>query len=100
MKTHRTQLLFGGMDNDYEDIVSRARSGRSIEWEFMRDTRRGDRLLIYFNYPHSEIVATAIALKDSLPGEEGGFRGRMGNIHLLADPIHIAELRELFPQWA
>ncbi len=100
MKTPRTQLLFGGMDNDYEDIVSRARSGRSIVWKFLSDTRRGDRLLIYFNYPHSEIVATAIALEDSWPEEEGGFFGRMGEIQLLADPIHIAELRELFPQWA
>jgi Domain of unknown function (DUF3883) len=100
MKSPRTQLLFGGMDNDYEDIVSRARSGRGIEWEFMRDTRRGDRLLIYFNRPHSEIVATAIALEDKWPGEEGGFRGRMGEIQLLADPIHISELRELFPKWA
>lgn len=100
MSIPRTQLLFGGMGNDYKDIVSRARNGRSIEWEFMRDTRRGDRLLIYFNRPYSEIVATAVALEDTWPGEGGGFRGRMGEIKLLADPVSFAELRELFPSWA
>lgn len=94
-----TLLLFGGMDDDYEQIVVRDQTEKTIEWEFLKDTRCGDRLLIYFNQPHSAILATAVALEDAWQAKSGNFRGRMGQIRLLKDPITFAELRFRFPNW-
>ena len=98
MKTP-TQLLFGGMGDDYSVLKTRAAADQSVDWVVLKNTRKGDRLLVYFNEPHSAILATAIAQTDAREEASGYFRGRMHQIEWLAEPISFSELRHLFPAW-
>lgn len=98
-----TQLFFGGSDDyngDYSKIHRRAKLEQSEEWEVMKNTRKGDRVLIYFNEPHSAIVASGVALDDAWSPKKRSFRGRIGKIKILRDPITFDELKTLFPGWA
>ena len=97
------QIFFGGSDNfngDYSLIHKRAKMMRSVEWEVMKNTRKDNRVLIYFNQPHSAIIASAIALEDARPMGDRSFRGRIGKIKVLQDPITFDELKTLSPKWA
>ena len=97
-----TQLVFGGSDEvngDYSEIHRRAKAKRSIVWEAMKESKRGDRVFIYFNQPHSAILATAVMMEKAWPAEDRPFRGRIGNIQILKDPITFDELKALFPKW-
>jgi hypothetical protein len=97
-----TQIFFGGSDEingDYSEIHRRARKKRSVIWEAMKHTKKGDRVLIYFNRPHSAIVASAVMLEDSWPADDRPFRGRIGKIKILKDPVTFDELKVLFPKW-
>jgi len=97
-----TQIFFGGSDEvngGYSEIHRRARTKRSVIWEAMKHTKKGDRVLIYFNKPHSAIVASAVMLEDSWPAEDRPFRGSIGKIRILKDPVTFDELKVLFPRW-
>jgi hypothetical protein len=96
------QLFFGGSDEfngDYSLIHKLAKAKRSVEWEAMKHSKEGDRALIYFNRPHSAIIASATLLEDSWPADDRPFRARIGDINILKDPISFDELTALFPAW-
>ncbi len=88
------------MDNDYSVLRKRAAEKKAVDWVFLKGTRKGDRLLIYFNEPYSAILATAIAQTDAREVSPGYFRGRMHQIEWLdSRQITFSELRHLFPDW-
>jgi len=74
-------LIQGGSDaknGDYSEILRMARTGRESDWSCPKHTRSGDGLLIYFQLPHSEIVAVAQAMSDAVPGNRWRYEARIG----------------------
>ena len=96
------QIVHGGSDKkngDYSRIHKFAKNKMTSSWGCGKQTKAGDRLLIYFEQPHSSIVATAVASKDAVPGESRPYVTRIGQIQLLRVPISLSEMQEMFPRW-
>jgi hypothetical protein len=96
------QLVFGGSDEfngDFSWIHECATANDTSTWAALKHTRKGDRFLIYFNQPHSAIIASAVVLKDAYPASDRPFRTRIGKIRILQDPITFDELHTLLPGW-
>ena len=98
----RTQIVHGGSNkknSDFSLIHRLANARKTSSWGCGKDTKTGDRLLIYFEQPHSAIVASAVALKDAVPGDSWPFVTRVGKIKILPSPITLSEMRLMFPRW-
>jgi hypothetical protein len=94
------QIVHGGVRNgDYDAIHRLAKLKKESRWACGKNTKAGDVLLIYFLQPHSEIIASSVALKDAQPGNYWPFMTRIGKIRLLSSPITLAEMKEMFPRW-
>lgn len=96
----KVQIVHGGTRNgDYVTIYRLAKQKKESRWACGKETKVGDTLLIYFLQPHSEIVASAIALRDASPSEYWPYVTRIGKIKILSSPIALSEMREMFPRW-
>ena len=98
----RIQIVHGGSDKkngDFSVVHRLAKANKTSSWGCGKKTKAGDRLLIYFEHPHSSIVASAVALKDATLGEHWPFVTRVGQIKILRSPITLAEMKEMFPHW-
>lgn len=98
-----TQIVHGGSDKNNGDFSSTHRlaktKGTSPAWGCGKETKAGDRLLIYFERPHSAIVASAVALANARPGDHWPYVTRIGEFKILPLPITLAEMKEMFPRW-
>ena len=98
----RTQIVHGGSDKkngDFSLIQNLAKAKKSSSWACGKETKAGGTLLIYFGKPHSAIIASAVALKDSTPGDYWPYVTRIDEIKILPMPITLAEMQEKFPRW-
>lgn len=96
--TGRTQIVHGGSDKkngDFTSVHRLARERKTSSWGCGKETKTGDRLLIYFEHPHSAIVASAVALRDAVPGDYWPFVTRVGSIRILPSPIALQEMKVL-----
>src|SRR6478752_1016433 len=98
-------LLFGGLTNernDYQTLKNAARTKRTSNWSCLKNTRTGDRVLIYCTQPQSGIVAIAEVTKDAKAGGEGdwSYVTILGNIQIIEPPISREEIQKMFPRWA
>lgn len=95
-------IIQGGADatnGDYGLVHKLARNGKTYIWACPKNTQSGDRLLIYFQQPHSEIVAVAQALSGAVPGEYWRYEAKIGRVQLLPNRIGLDEMRKRFPRW-
>lgn len=100
--TGRTQIVHGGSDKkngDFTSVHRLARARKTSSWGCGKETKAGDRLLIYFEHPHSAIVASAVALKDAMQGGNWPFVTRVGSIKILPAKITLQEMKGMFPRW-
>ena len=99
----RTQIVHGGSDRnngDFSRVHRLAKTkGTSPAWGCGKETKTGDKLLIYFEKPHSAIVASAVALANARPGDYWPFVTRIGKFSILPSPIALSEMKEMFPRW-
>jgi len=100
---HQIQIVHGGSDKtngDFTLVHDLAKTGKSsAHWGCGKDTKKGDDLLIYFEQPHSAIVARAVALRDATPGKYYRYDTRAGKFQILSSPITLEEMKEMFPRW-
>jgi hypothetical protein len=98
-----TQIVHGGSDKKNGDFSLTHRlaktKGTSPAWGCGKETKTGDKLLIYFEKPHSAIVASAVALANARPGDYWPFVTRIGEFKILPSPITLSEMKEMFPRW-
>lgn len=98
-----TQIIHGGSDATNGDFSLVHRLARTKEdsshWGCGKKTKKGDILLIYFEQPHSAIVASAVALNDAKPGKDYLYETSVGKFRILPSPITLAEMKETFPRW-
>ena len=79
-----------------------ARRGGTAKWSGLKDSRPGDRVLIYIRRPHSALVAKAEVLAKAVKGKPGdwAYRVKIGDFELLPNRIGIDNLKKRFPRWA
>lgn len=70
-----------------------------LSWSAPKGTKAGDTLLIYAQQPVSSIVATAKALNNAEPSDEWPYCVKIGSLHVLKQPITLAEIRKGCPEW-
>lgn len=100
----RLLILIGGSDEqngDYSLVHQRAQRGGTTNWSSLKDSRPGDRALIYIQRPHSALIAKADVLAKAVKGKPGdyAYRARIGHFKLLPNKIGIDALRKRFPKW-
>jgi hypothetical protein len=101
----RLLILIGGSDNhngDYSLVHKRARRGGTTNWSSLKDSRPGDRALIYIQRPHSALIAKADVLANAVKGKPGdyAYRAKIGHFELLPNRVGLDTLRKQFPRWA
>jgi hypothetical protein len=100
----RLLILIGGSDQqngDYSLVHRRAHHGGTTNWSSLKDSRPGDRVLIYIQRPHSALIAKADVLAKAVKGEPGdyAYRAKIGHFKLLPNRVDIDTLRKRFPRW-
>jgi hypothetical protein len=96
------QLLIGGVSryqDDYPSLRQTARRGGRTWCACGKHTKAGDILLMYFQRPHSGIIATARALGTAKPGRGWPYTAAIGNVKFLPNKISLDEIRTMFPRW-
>ena len=101
----RLFIFIGGSDEqngDYSEVHRLARRGGTADWSSLKDSRPGDRVLIYIQRPHSAFIAKAEVLAEAVKGEPGdyAYRAKTGHFELLPNRISIDDLKRKFPRWA
>ena len=101
----RLLIFIGGSDEqngDYSRLHRMARRGGTANWSGVKDSRPGDRVLIYIQRPHSGLVAKAEVLAEAVKGKPGdwAYRVKIGRFDLLPNRIGIDDLKKKFPRWA
>jgi len=89
-------------NGDYWYIHELASNGDTAYWSCLKTSRRGDRVLIYIQKPHSALIAQAEVLSEPDKGEPGdyAYRADIGNFKLLPNRVDITDLKREFPEWA
>lgn len=100
----RVQILHGGSNvknGDFSAVHGLAKLKRPTSWSWScgKETKADDKLLIYFERPHSAIIASGVALKDAKPGKYYRYITKIGDLQILSAPISIDEMRKRFPRW-
>ncbi len=96
------QLILGGVSryqDDYPSLRRTAKRRGKTWWACGKYTKKGDILLMYFQRPHSGIIATAKALKPAEPGRGWPYTAPIGSVKFLQSKISLDEIREMFPRW-
>lgn len=100
----RLLILIGGSDEqngDYSLVHQQARRGGTTNWSSLKDSRPGDRALIYIARPHSALIAKAGVLANAVKGRPGdyAYRAKVGHFEILPNRVGIDTLRQRFPGW-
>jgi hypothetical protein len=100
----RLLILIGGSDKqngDYSLVHRQAQRGGTTNWSSLKDSRPGDRVLIYIQKPHSALIAKADVLANAIKGKPGdyAYRAKVGHFELLPNKVGIDTLRKHFPGW-
>lgn len=101
----RLFVFIGGSDEqngDYSAVQRRAGTNGTMNWSALKDSRPGDRALIYIQRPHSALIAKAEVLGSAVRGAPGdyAYRAKVGKFELLPNRLSIETLKEEFPHWA
>jgi len=101
----RLLILIGGSDEengDFSLVHRRAQQGGTVNWSSLKDSRPGDRVLIYIQRPHSALIAKADVLARAVKGKPNdyAYRAKIGRFELLPNRVGIDTLRKRFPRWA
>jgi hypothetical protein len=101
----RLLIFIGGTDEqngDYSAVHRMASRGGTTKWSGLKDSRPGDRVLIYIRRPHSSLVAKAEVLAEAVKGKPGDwpYLVKIGGFELLPNRTGIDELKKEFPRWA
>jgi hypothetical protein len=97
-------IFIGGSDRqngDYSMVHRLVRRGGVVSWSSLKDSRPGDRVLIYIRQPHSALIAKAEVTGRAQKGTQGdyAYRARTGRFRLLRNPLTLHELQRVFPRW-
>jgi len=101
----RLFVFIGGSDEqngDYSRVLRLARRGGTANWSSLKDSRPGDRVLIYIQQPHSALIAKAEVIAEAKKGNPGdyAYRAKTGHFELLPNRVGIQDLKNHFPRWA
>ena len=101
----RLFVFIGGADEqngDYSLVHRLARRGGTANWSSLKESRPGDRALIYIQQPHSALIAKAEVLAEAKKGKPGdyAYRARTGHFELLPNRVGLQDLKRQFPRWA
>jgi hypothetical protein len=101
----RLFVFIGGSDKqngDYSAVHHRAGTGGTMNWSALKDSRPGDRALIYIQRPHSALIAKVEVLGKPVKGKPGdyAYRAKVGKFELLPNRVGIETLKKEFPRWA
>ena len=101
----RLCVFIGGSDEqngDYATVRRRANTSGTMNWSALKDSRPGDRVLIYIQRPHSALIAKAEVLANAVKGKPGdyAYRAKVGKFELLPNRVGIETLKKEFPRWA
>lgn len=98
-KASDVQIVMGavGWEGTLRDAEAK---GRSVTFSVPRLAAIGDSVLFYLAAPISAIVAAGKAVTAPRATERKWYEARIGNIRMLDSPIPLAELRDMFPEWA
>ncbi len=102
---NRLFVFIGGSDEqngDYSAVQRRAGTSGTMSWSALKDSRPGDRALIYIQRPHSALIAKAEVLGRAIKGAPGdyAYRAKVGKFELLPNRLSIETLKKEFPNWA
>jgi hypothetical protein len=100
----RLCVFIGGSDEqngDYSEVHRHAGTRGTMNWSALKDSRPGDRALIYIQRPHSALIAKAEVLAKSVKGKPGdyAYRAKVGKFELLPNRVGIETLKKEFPRW-
>lgn len=99
-KGSNVQVLISNADYGKKLLERMADTGRSEFWYVPKLTAVGDTVLFYVEEPVSAIVAIGKAVSKPEATSEKWYETKVGRVRLLDAPITLAELREMFPDWA
>jgi hypothetical protein len=99
-KQSRLQIIISSFGYGSSLLEKMSRSNASEYWETPKHTQPGDTLLFYVEEPISSIVYAGKALSKTRPTRRKWYEARVGQIKKLNSPITLAELRDMFPDWA
>ena len=95
-------IILGGKSkyrNDYPLLRRTATRGGSTSWACGKKTEKGNILLMYFQKPHSGIIAVSRAVTAAEPGKEWPYVAKIGKVKFIPQKISLVEIRSLFPRW-
>jgi hypothetical protein len=95
-------IVGGGSEADQKGLsrcAERTGKGSTITWSCPKQTRTGDRLLIYNQQPQSAIIAAAVAVTDATKAKNWPYMARIGRVKMFDPPVHLSEIRRLCPTW-
>lgn len=94
------QILISNAGLGLKRLRAAAASRKSHVWAAPKNAKRGETALFYVEKPISSIVARGKVLR--VPSAKSGkhYQAVVGRIEMLAAPISLSELRQMFPDWA
>ena len=99
-KQPRVQILISNVVYGFPLLETMCASGKSSYWSAPRLTKLGDTVLFYVEGPVSAIVATGTALSGTRATKSKWYEAKIGDVRKLESPVTLAEIREMFPEWA